>query len=128
MNPSNDYGSNFLQSSVDQRQHHCFAVDVNNNCACVTNDDHIGTEGDELIILSSRQDHQLVESIDQLPLLVRSALVRRRRRKSKGLARVTFTKQVVTIEQLISRIEAVSRLQPTTAPPSRVQRRFKVAG
>lgn len=121
MNPSNDNGSNFLQRDVDHRQHLCRAVDMNNNCACVTNDDDIGTEGDELI--HQNQDHQLVESIDQLPLLVRSALVRRRRRKSKGLARVTFIKHVVTIEQLISRIEEISRHQPKTAPPSRVQRR-----
>lgn len=134
MNPSSDNGSNFFESVIAQhpQRHHCRDVDMNNNCACVvTNDDRIDedSEGDEL---AHRKDHQLVaNSIDQLPLLIRSALAvrrRRRQRKPKSLrVGVIALKHVVTIEQLISRIEAVShsagQQPPKSAPPAHWDRR-----
>lgn len=140
MNPLNGNGSNFFESVADQPHqphHHCPDLDVNNNCACVATNDDLrvdgsDNEGDELI---HREYHQLVANyIDQLPLLIRSALTgrrQRRQRKPKSLrVRVIAMKHVVTIEQLISRIEAVSRSaahQPTkSAPPA--ERRVKFIG
>lgn len=115
MNPSNDNGLNFFEPGPigDGQQHHCRDVDMNNNCACVTTqvdgDDaaakDINDGGDKLVC--HNQQVEPPEPIDpsrQLPaLLIRLATTRQRRRKMRQ-------GRVVTIDKLISRISALSRV------------------
>ncbi|XP_038111764.1 uncharacterized protein LOC119767367 [Culex quinquefasciatus] len=123
MNPSNDNGLNFFEPGPigDGQQHQCRDVDMNNNCACVTNhvdgDDtaakDINDGGDKLVYhLQQVEPPEPIDPSRQLPaLLIRlttttTTRIRARRRKMRQ-------SRVVTIDKLIRRISALSRVATT---------------
>ncbi|KAL9705103.1 hypothetical protein quinque_008621 [Culex quinquefasciatus] len=105
MNPSNDNGLNFFEPGPigDGQQHQCRDVDMNNNCACVTN--HVDGDDTAAKDINDGGDKLLPALLIRLTTTT-TTRIRARRRKMRQ-------SRVVTIDKLIRRISALSRVATT---------------